>query len=579
MANNLPNISDLISDQNSKNLKLKVSSGDTEEVFGKKMLEIKNKELELEAQRFSYQINLPHINLVSFPITHEAIKQISKEKALELGVVCFYYDEEEVRLGALDPRKEEVKNLLEELKDKKNVGGALYVISQVSLDRVIKLYDNLPNIKPVTKDIEIKVEDLEKVSDSVIDFRSIQDLLKAGRKTSEIITIILGAGMKTKASDIHIEAEEGKIILRFRLDGILHDVADLPKDLFKKLLSRIKLQSSLKINIINRPQDGRFTIKKPGGDVDVRVSTIPTYYGESIVMRLLFQDEKGVQLEDLGLLPKAFNLLKQEIDRPNGMIITTGPTGSGKTTTLYSILHILNKPGVKIITLEDPVEYRLAGINQSQIDKSKDYTFAKGLRSILRQDPDIVMVGEIRDLETADIAVQAALTGHLMLSTLHTNNAAGTIPRFLAMGLKPFLLAPALNCMMAQRLVRKLCPHCRKEISFDELEENQKKKVETIMSDMPAEEKKEIEENFKFYIANKNGCEKCSGIGYKGRIGIYEIYTIDKEIENAINEGKVSESYIEELARKQGSLSMVQDGLYKVTKAITSLDEVFRVID
>lgn len=578
MANGFPNINDLFPDKQDNDKKTS-SSESTGEIFDKKMLEIKNEELETVAKKFAYKIAYPHINLVKFPISHEAIKQVSKELAQELGVVCFYFDSEEIRLGALDPQKEEIKNLLADLKDKKNVGGAIYVISPVSFNRVIKLYDNLPNVKAVTKDIEIKAEDLEKVSDSVIDFRSIQELLKAGRKTSEIITIILGAGMKTKASDIHIEAEEGKIILRFRLDGILHDVAELSKDLFKKLLSRIKLQSSLKINILNKPQDGRFTIKKPGGDVDVRVSTIPTYYGESIVMRLLFQDAKGVKLEDLGLLPKAFNLLKQEIDRPNGMIITTGPTGSGKTTTLYSILHILNKPGVKIITLEDPVEYRLAGVNQSQIDRSKDYTFAKGLRSILRQDPDIVMVGEIRDLETADIAVQAALTGHLMLSTLHTNNAAGTIPRFLAMGLKPFLLAPALNCMMAQRLVRRLCPHCKKEISFEELDENKKQKVNKIMADMPKEEKEEVEKDYKFYTANENGCEKCSGIGYKGRIGIYEIYTVDKEIENAINEGKISESYIEEIVKKQGSLSMVQDGLYKVTKGITSLEEIFRVID
>ncbi|MFA5211472.1 MAG: GspE/PulE family protein [Patescibacteria group bacterium] len=571
----LGNINDLLVNNN----KIKISSDETEGVFDKKMTEIKEKELEIEAQRFAAKINFPHINLTKFPVSHDSLKQIEKETALKIGAVCFYYDNEEIRIGALDPTAVEVEELLHDLKSRKNVGGALYVISPVSFKRVMRLYDTMPNVKPISKDIEIKLEDLEKVSDSVVDFRSIRELLKTGQKISEMITIILGAGMKTKASDIHIEAEEGKIILRFRLDGILHDVAELPKDLFEKLLSRIKLQSSLKINIVNKPQDGRFTIKKPGGDVDVRVSTIPTVYGESIVMRLLFQDEKGVKLEDLGLSTKAFDLLKQEIQRPNGMIITTGPTGSGKTTTLYSILHILNKPGVKIITLEDPVEYRLEGINQSQIDRSKDYTFAKGLRSILRQDPDIVMVGEIRDLETADIAVQAALTGHLMLSTLHTNNAAGTIPRFLAMGLKPFLLAPALNCMMGQRLVRRLCPHCKKEIDFANLPEVQKKKVEKIISTMPNDEKKNIEENKKFFVASERGCEKCSGIGYKGRIGIYEIYIVNKDIENAISAGNVAESFIEELLHKQGFLSMVEDGVVKANQGITSLEEVFRVID
>jgi type II secretory ATPase GspE/PulE/Tfp pilus assembly ATPase PilB-like protein len=310
----------------------------------------------------------------------------------------------------------------------------------------------------------------------------------------------------------------------------------------------------------------------------VRVSTIPTVFGESIVMRLLIQNEEGISLESLGMSERDLKMLREEIARPNGMIVTTGPTGSGKTTTLYAILKILNQPGVKIITLEDPVEYRMEGVNQSQIDHTKDYTFAKGLRSILRQDPDIVMVGEIRDLETSDIAIQAALTGHLMLSTIHTNSAAGAVPRFLSMGSQPFLLAPALNCLMGQRLVRRVCVECKVAISVEELDEHTQKRLHEQIAGLPADSAKELQNQTLTFYASK-GCDKCNGIGYKGRIGIYEIFVVRDEIEQAILSGNVSEHAILEIARTQGMTTMVQDGILKAVQGITTLDEVFRVID
>ncbi|MBP9695485.1 MAG: type II/IV secretion system protein, partial [Candidatus Magasanikbacteria bacterium] len=360
-----------------------------------------------------------------------------------------------------------------------------------------------------------------------------------------------------------------------RLDGILHDVAMLPVEAYKKLVARIKLVSALKININTTPQDGRFTIKNPDGDVDVRVSTMPTVFGESIVMRLLRQTRGGLSLDQIGLVGDAYEKLKHEIERPNGMIITTGPTGSGKTTTMYAVLQILNEPGVKIITLEDPVEYRMQGINQSQIDRSKDYTFAKGLRSILRQDPDIAMVGEIRDLETADIAIQAALTGHLILSTIHTNSASGAIPRFLSMGVKPFLLAPALNCVIGQRLVRLLCQKCKKKVT---LSDDQKERVETALANLPPKQAADIAQKEKVFYTG-DGCEACHGIGYKGRVGIYEIFIMSQVIEQLILTGQVSEFEIEKIAVQNGMVTMVQDGLLKALEGKTSVDEVFRVIE
>jgi type II secretory ATPase GspE/PulE/Tfp pilus assembly ATPase PilB-like protein len=553
---------------------LHISSDDVAEKLQKKMGQVALGEKEIDTMRFANSIGYPHIDLEKFPVSQLALRQIPKEQAEKFGAICFFATQDELRIGALDPTDERVQELLFQLQESTHANGALYVISEKSLERIIRLYDSLPNVKPITKDIEIRLEDLASVQNDVNDFRSLQDLLEK-RSTTDIVTFLLGAGLKLEASDVHVEAEEKGIVVRFRLDGILHDVAMLPVEAYKKLVARIKLVSALKININTTPQDGRFTIKNPDGDVDVRVSTMPTVFGESIVMRLLRQSRGGLSLDQIGLVGDAYEKLKHEIERPNGMIITTGPTGSGKTTTMYAVLQILNEPGVKIITLEDPVEYRMQGINQSQIDRSKDYTFAKGLRSILRQDPDIAMVGEIRDLETADIAIQAALTGHLILSTIHTNSASGAIPRFLSMGVKPFLLAPALNCVIGQRLVRLLCQKCKKKVT---LSEEQKERVETALANLPQKQAAEIAQKEKIFYTG-GGCEACHGIGYKGRVGIYEIFIMSQVIEQLILTGQVSEFEIEKIAVQNGMVTMVQDGLMKALEGKTSVDEVFRVIE
>lgn len=544
------------------------------EKFQKKMKEVGVKEREMEAMRFASQIGYPHIDLDKFPVSLEALRQVDREIAERLGIVCFYFTTEEVRLGALDPTIEEAQELLSELEEKKHAHGDLYVISEHSLERILKLYDTLPVVVPISKDIEITAEDLNAVQADVNDFESLQEMLDR-QSTTDTLIIILGAALKLQASDVHIEAEEERVAVRVRLDGILHDAAFLPKTSYQKLVNRIKLTSSLKINITDKPQDGRLSIKMEDGDVDVRVSTLPTVYGESVVMRLLYQGAKRLDFEKLGLRPENYEKLKKEIARPNGMIITTGPTGSGKTTTMYAIMQILNQPGVKIITLEDPVEYKMEGINQSQVDLSKGYTFGKGLRSILRQDPDIAMVGEIRDLETAEIAIQAALTGHLIMSTIHTNNAAGAVPRFLSMGAQPFLLAPALNCVIGQRLVRRICEKCRAEVSLTPEQDGQ---VKALIERMPEAEKTAvIKRELKFF--HGTGCEVCNKIGYKGQIGIHEIFSVTPEIEKMILEGNSSEYDIENVAISEGMATMVQDGIIKALDGITSLEEVFRVTE
>ncbi len=574
----LPSINDLVDNGEEKkdevqSSNLNVATPEVEEKFEKKMSQVKIKEKETEATRLAGNLKMPHIDLEKFPITQEALKQVSKEEARKLKAVCFYATPDEVRLGVVKPG-EEVTELLHQVEERKHAHGSLYIISENSLKRVLKLYDTLPVVEAVTKDVNIDEKDLEKVQADVTNFESFQALLDK-KSTTDLVTLLLGVGLKMEASDVHVEAEEEKIVARLRLDGVLHDAATLSKDIFKQLISRIKLLASLKINITDKPQDGRFTIKLSDTSIDVRVSTIPTVYGESVVMRLLDQSRKGLDFDKLGLYGDAYEKLKQEMERPNGMIITTGPTGSGKTTTLYAILEILNKPGVKIITLEDPVEYKMEGINQSQIDRSKEYTFAGGLRSLLRQDPDIVMVGEIRDLETADVAIQASLTGHLLFSTIHTNNAAGAIPRFLSMGVKPFLLAPALNAIMGQRLVRRICEKCKQKV---ELTDREKKLVDGIIQGMPDKEKGETEgKELLFYKGS--GCDECGGIGYKGRVGIYEILRMTPEIEKMVLSNKVSEHEIEQAAIANGMVTMVQDGVIKSLEGVTSLEEVFRVTE
>lgn len=542
-----------------------------QEKFSAKQREIKNKEVERVVQAEADASGFPYINLFGFPISPEALSLLTKEEVQELSCLCFFYDGTHLRFGAVNPNDVVVAKV-KEMGEKYFCDTQIYRISDVSFNYTLGLYDKLPKIREVVKGVNITEEDLDKYNDSVTNFKKLQGEVEKNSLT-EVVTIVMAASIKSGASDVHIEAEEHQIKVRFRIDGILNDVLVLNKDVWPKMISRFKMLSGVKMNISDKPQDGRISIFTKKERIDIRVSFLPTNYGESVVMRLLRSGSVSVKFEDLGFSPRAFETLAKQIARPNGMVITTGPTGSGKTTTLYAILKKLNDSETKIVTMEDPIEYQLEGINQSQT--SERYTFAQGLRSIMRQDPDVIMVGEIRDLETAEISIQAALTGHMVLSTIHTNDAAGTIPRFLSMGAKPFLLAPALNAMIGQRLVRKICEHCKEEIIPDEAAMT---RVKGILNDLPESEKKEVNfDNLKFY--HGKGCDFCQGLGYKGRLGIYEILTMNAEIEKILLAGNVSEYEMRDIAHRNGVVSMVQDGILKAVAGLTSLEEVFRVAE
>jgi type IV pilus assembly protein PilB len=554
--------------------KVTLQSQATKDTLETKMrdLEIKHQEEVVQAKAQSFGV--PYISLVGMPIMADALAVIPEEDSMKHGLLSFFYKQNENwKLGVLEyPMSEEVQAYIKSVSDKEKLQPEIYLISQESLNRAKKLYASVPKYTEIQSGVTITEDDLKKYENELTDFRQLNEkILKVN--ISDIITLIIAAALKFRSSDIHIEAEEDDVKIRFRIDGLLHEAATLPAEFWKKLISRIKLIAGLKINVADIPQDGRFTIFMSSDKVDVRVSALPTSYGESVVMRLLKSSAASLAFVDLGLRGLAAKRLAEEVQKTNGMIITTGPTGSGKTTTLYAILNQLNDEETKIITLEDPVEYKLKGINQSQIDHSKGYTFADGLRSILRQDPDIVMVGELRDFETADVAINAALTGHLVISTIHTNSAAGAIPRFLAMGVKPFLLAPALNAIIGQRLCRRVCEHCKEEIKLDE---ETLQKVIAELKLVPASAGENIDfNNLKFYKGK--GCDKCSGLGYKGRVGIYEIFTMNAEVEAIILSGQLSEYTIQDIAQKNGMVTMFQDGLLKAMDGVTTVDEVFRV--
>ncbi len=539
--------------------------------FEEKMHDVRLKEKEAEAQQLAQKLGVAYVNLKGFPISPEALSLVPKEQAESLKAIPFLFTGTELRMGAMEPKHPAVQELLFQLTERNKSNGAIYKISEESLRLGIKMYDTLPKIRAIIKGVKITDAELETFQESMNTYKDIQKAVE-GVSITDVMTVAMAAALKFGTSDIHIEAEQEKIAIRYRIDGVLQEVASLPHDAWKKVISRIKLISGLKINVTEKPQDGRFTIFLATGDTDVRVSTIPTAWGESVVMRILKPSAINVEFVQLGWRPLIEKRLVREIEKPHGMVITTGPTGSGKTTTLYAILRKLNSPDVKIITLEDPIEYKLAGINQSQIDHAKQYTFAGGLRSILRQDPDVVMVGEIRDLETAEVAINAALTGHLLLSTIHTNSASGALPRFISMGVKPFLLAPALNAIIGQRLIRRIHQDCKEEdttVNAERLDE-----VKAQLSKISPASGEAIPDVNSLKFFRGKGCDVCNGSGYKGRVGIYEIIIMDDAIRKSLSE-KISEYEVKQLAIQQGMVTMTQDGLLKALEGLTTVEEIF----
>lgn len=502
-----------------------------------KALQIFSREEEEEvAKKDAKKLNLPYINLVGYPFTPDVLSIVPKAQAHGFSVVPYYKINNEVRVATPLPQNPQLIPFLKELAGAGGYKFFIYFCSQSSLRYGLQ---QLEFVREAPKTLEKHVVSSEFIQSKL---GAAQDFKTIGQRiiqtpTTEVLDIVFAGAINLDSSDIHIEPEEQGTRLRYRIDGILQDIAVLPQQTYGAIRNRIKYLSKLKLNVTEEPQDGRFDIEIGGKSVDVRVSLIPGAWGEVIVCRLLNPSGAIISLEELGFRADALQKIQEAITKPNGAIFNTGPTGSGKTTTLYGILQKLNKPEVKIITLEDPIEYRIDGIDQSQINPSKGYDFASGLRHALRQDPDVIMVGEVRDKETAETALQAALTGHLVLTTLHTNSAPSSIPRLLDMGVKPFLLSGSINLIIAQRLVRRLCTSCR---------------------------------------GAGGSCSACKGTGYKGRVAIIETMQITPRIE-ALIASKGTIAQFEAAAREDGMVTMFQDGMQKVREGLTTEEEVRRV--
>lgn len=540
---------------------------------------LKRQEEEALSSMLSKKYGVPYLDLSAHPINIDALRVIKEADARAAEVAVFNLMDKKIDVGVLSPENDKAKAAISELEGRGYI-PTIYMVSHASLNKVWDRYKDISySFETTSGALDISSAEIMDIVGKVHvvgDVKALIEEVLAAKKSyriSKILEIVLASAIALKVSDIHIEPEEDSVRLRYRLDGVLMDILHLDTDTFNLLLSRIKLVSTLKLNLNNQAQDGRFSIRLGDEEVEVRTSLLPGPYNESVVLRILTPDSISVPLEQLGIHPRLLKILEKEIAKPNGMILTTGPTGSGKTTTLYAFLKKIYNPEIKVITIENPVEYHLTGIVQTQTDPEGEYTFAEGLRSALRQDPDVIMVGEIRDPETAKTAVNAALTGHLVLSTLHTNNAAGSIPRLLDLGINPKVVSSALNISIAQRLVRKLCVECKKEAV---LEGRTKNIVEQTIAGI--EDKSYLEGLQTEHVWEAVGCEKCHNTGYKGREGIYEAILMDENIEKIIlaNPG---ERDIVTAAKGQHLLSLTEDGIIKVLKGETDVKELERVID
>lgn len=528
---------------------------------------------ERAAQRLAEKLGLSYVDLGKVPVSLDAVRILPEAEAKDAKAAVIEEKAKKLALAAIDPSLPAAKKIAEELVAK-GYEVKIVVVSPSGMDAAWHFYQFIkPEVENITGKVEIAPERLAalRAKLTTIDavHAEIAALPLANVSPVALIEIILAGSMGLRASDIHTEAGEKAAKIRFRIDGLLHDIFnEIPLATYHSFVSRIKLLSEMKLNVRDAAQDGRFTIGLGGKDIEMRVSVIPAEFGETIVMRILDPSATMVGLAELGLRADNLALVKKKIAQPNGLILNTGPTGSGKTTTLYAFLRTMNDPTMKIITLEDPIEYRIEGIEQTQVDDEAGYTFGSGLRAIVRQDPDVILVGEVRDLETADIALEAALTGHLVLSTLHTNDAVGAVPRLINLGVKAVSIGPALSLAIAQRLVRVLCPDCKKPIDTDA---SVAEKIKNFLDKLPTKVDRAPYANYKIYAPV--GCPKCNGIGYKGRVGVFEFLEGGPDLEKTILR-EASEVALREVAARQEMVTMQQDGILKVLEGKTTFEEV-----
>ena len=552
-----------------------------EEKQDARIKELRAKEEEDFAEIIAAKVGLPYMDLSKIAINTDALGIIHETDARKASLACFRATGKLLDIAVASPESPEVKAIIDDFAGK-GFSTTLYVASKASLERAWGHYaDIAASSQTHAGVIAISDEDIVKYLDSFTTLAEVKQAItdeeasvRSGKGISRLVEIMLAGALALSSSDIHLEPRESSVRIRYRLDGVLADAAELSAKTSHPLLMRLKLVSAMKLNVTSAAQDGRFSIKIKGSPIEIRSSVIPGAYGESVVMRILNPETIALTLEKLGVEEELQKIFEAELAKPNGMILLTGPTGSGKTTTLYAFLRRVSNTGNKIITIEDPIEYHMEGINQTQIEEGKGYTFLEGLRSALRQDPDIIMVGEIRDKETAEVAVNAALTGHLVFSTLHTNNAAGTIPRLIDLGVNPKVLGSALTISIAQRLVRTLCSECRQEaiISGDEAE-----LIKKVLAQIH-ERRPELALPPANRYYKPGSCASCGETGYRGRVGIFEALIVDAAITEATVKNP-SEREITVAALPQHILSMREDGIIKVLRGETSIEELGRVID
>ncbi len=522
----------------------------------------------------SENLKIPLKEVVASEIPLKILELIPEESARYYKMVPLSKKDNLLEVGMVFPEDLKAQEALKFLARQGKFSYQVFLITLTSFNSLLKQYRTLK--KEVSRaleelEIELREEKIEMKPMKAAEF----ERLAEEAPIIKVVAVILRHAVEGGASDIHVEPTKEKSRIRFRVDGILHSSIFLPLRVHPAVVARIKILSNLKIDETRIPQDGRFSTKIGGKDIDFRVSTFPTALGEKAAIRVLDPTEGLKSFEELGLERRNFEVVKAAIKKPYGLILATGPTGCGKTTTLYAILNLLNKEGVNVVTLEDPIEYFIGGVNQSQIRPEIGYDFSQGLRQVVRQDPDIIMVGEIRDEETAALAIHAALTGHIVLSTLHTNNAVGVIPRLIDMQVKAFLIPPALSIAIAQRLVGKLCPYCKKKVK-------PKKEVQNLIlkevESLPQIIKKKVKISSQLLVCEAQGCKKCNFRGFAGRIGVFEVLSMTDELSQIILKEPEEQKIIQEASR-QGMITMKQDGILKVLDGITTIEEILRVAE
>ncbi len=525
------------------------------------------------AQELAKTLQVPYFDLQIIKPEIDALKYVTKELAQKAKVIPLKKMKRTLLLAVVDPYNEDFLKLKESL-EKQGFEINLAIISPKSFEAGLEEYKFLTQKRiSYIKTFDVNLDVLSGIKEKIKKKEGLQALMKNLIEENPflIFDYLLAGAIQFNASDIHFEPQENQILIRYRLDGLLYDIFSFPKNIYNLLKNRIKVLSGLMINVTDKPQDGSFSLNLPDTKIDIRTSIFPSFYDEAIVLRILNFSQVIKKLEDLGLRKDDLEILEKMIFMPNGLILTTGPTGSGKTTLLYAILLKIKKPELKIITIENPIEYHIEGINQTQIDDNKGFTFSIALRSILRHDPDVILVGEIRDRETAETALQASLTGHLVLSTLHTNDSLGAIPRLISLEVEPKLIPSALRLVIAQRLVRKVCQNCAEEyIPEDKL----KRKIEDKLKNLP--ERVKLTFDLKnFALLRAKGCFQCFDTGYQGRIGVFELVQMTKDLEELIYQ-KPSETEILKTIEKD-FVNLQQDALIKALEKITTIEEVERV--